>query len=383
MRKITLLFIIGCLITLLVACSIVSAGSIIGNSDWYGRPHLVNNGGIWPMIYREATSHQPRAAAVFHIRFSNDEGSSWTADDMKLGGSSVTGFPISGYDASDALSDGILIVAPNGDLLVHIASNEVDGGDNPIGRLGTRQWRSTNGGESWSDEGKIANNEVCGAQDYFVSGSDIYISAVIDGGADYSPPYKDALYKSTNNGASWSKVSDITSTTDNTGEAGIEYLGNNTILAVIRDSDNLKTHQRTSTDMGSSWGSLEDISNQVGIFQRARLHKYNGRVYAIGRDWVGGYDTQYTALYYSDDSGDNWHGPFYPDENSYGDAAYCEMIRRTDGVFYLLSYAGTQDDADIMEYVFEEFSAALCDHQGNMIMAGDNYISFGTIFKNA
>jgi hypothetical protein len=370
MKLVSRVCIIALVLVFLIVGS-VSGGSIIGNSDWYGRPHLVDVGdGVWAMIYRDAYRHTGDPDGVFHIRFSDDEGASWTADDTKLGGGAVTGFPIEGYEETDSVADGILIKAPNGDLLCHISAHTVDESDNIIAVSNPRQWRSTDGGETWSHEGVIVRT----SQDYFVLGSDIYVTGM---GGNYGGPYQSILYKSTDNGLNWTKVSDITSTDDETNESGIEYMGDNTILAILRDDNEEKTYQRISADMGATWGSLEDITSQLAVFQRPRLHRYNGRVYLIGRDAIS-LTERYTALYYTDSGGTYWQGPFYMDEVGYVDSAYCEMLPRSTGEFYMLSYAGTKDDADIMEYIFEEQIYVLNDDVGQIIMAGDKVISFTT-----
>lgn len=359
--------------------ALVLSGSIIGNSDWYGRPSILDRGdGVWVMIYREAATHMPDPDAVFHIRFSDDEGATWTADDTKLTGGAVIHFPISGNSSSDALADGLLMQAPNGDLLCHVSSNEVDEGDNPVGRLGTRQYRSTNGGLVWANDGQIetdetTDDEFLGAQDYFMNGSDVYITAFIDTDADYASPYKSVLYKSTNNGNSWSKVSDITSTAEKTNEAGIAYVGGSTIVSVIRDDLDTKTYERISTDMGASWGSLLDKTSQLSVFQHPVIVDYSGKLFLIGRDRIAA-DERYTVAYYSDDDGTTWLGKYYPDDTNYDDSGYCDLVRRSNGDLYVLSYAGTTTDADIMEYIFAFKIKTFAGNDGNILLADGKYI---------
>jgi len=325
----------------------ISYQPLITDTRWYGRPHIIDRGdGVWVMIYRDASQHDLDANGVFHIRFSTDEGETWTADDTYIDDNPVSGFPIGGRDATESVGDAILIRAPNGDLLCHVASNDI----NNV-RRGTQQWRSTDGGKTWTYEGQINDDDTfLSGQDYFVVGSDIYLAVFVDPGADITPPYHAALYKSSDNGQTWVHVSNITSTAENTDEPGIEYLGNNTIIAVLRATDGSTTYQKISTDMGLTWSSLENKGSQLGVIQRPRVYKHGNLIYLIGRKL----SDPHTTLYFSKDNGAHWTGPFYPDPTSYADTGYCSMLKKSDGSFYMLSYAGTLTDADIMEYKFTD-----------------------------
>ena len=115
-------------------------------------------------------------------------------------------------------------------------------------------------------------------------------------------------------------------------EPAIEYVGNRSIIAILRDATaNRFTWQTVSMDMGLTFGQLKDISSQVdggvtnGLWQRARLFKESnpcfqrnncldyskgeGRLWGFGIHSNGGGYTRKPVVYWSDDNGRSWQGP--------------------------------------------------------------------------
>jgi hypothetical protein len=327
-----------------------------GSTDWLGRPQIIDDGSKWVAIYRQADIHSYDVTSVFHIRFSTNEGSSWYAADTWTDGSTaITGAPFSENNAGAGVTDAIIIQAPNDDLLIHISETHAS----TANRYGTYQYRSDDSGLTWSNEGKILNDNtiISGGGQAAVIGTDIYVAAFIDPGADKAAPFNSALYKSVDNGTNWSKVSDITSTSENTNEVGLVYLGGNNLLAILRDTSVLTTYLRLSDDLGSTWDTLDDEIAQLGLFLRPQFAVFSDepdRIYLHGRqiviDLSGRW--QFTAVYYSDDDGVTWEGPSSMDLVLHEDAGYCSMLKKTNGDYYLLTYEGTQDTSDIVEYIF-------------------------------
>jgi hypothetical protein len=119
--------------------------------------------------------------------------------------------------------------------------------------------------------------------------------------------------------------------------------------------------------MGASWGSLQDKGSQLGIIQSPRLLWINTKLELIGRKYVGDLE-EYTVRYFSRSNGLTWVGPYYPDSAAYDDAGYCTMLEKSNGDFYMLSYAGTESDADIMEYIFAPFYGVYHNIRNMVIM---------------
>ena len=327
----------------LVGDVVLYSGS--GATDWLGRPVLFDNADTWIMVYRQGAQHSYDADGMIHVRFSDDEGATWTEPDVDLNSNAVTGAPFVGHSTNDT-ADAIIFAAPNGDLLIHIA--ELQTGDAP---RGTYQWRSTDGGTTWSDEGQInADGDLYGGQDFVVVGSEVYITTV---SSAWASPMAAHLYKSADNGATWTFVSVIATTAENANEASIEYLDANRFLCVLRDSLNAKTYQRLSNDLGATWDVLTDVTASLSVLQRPRTRivaNEPNRIYLFGRDT---YTSSYTVIYYSDDNGVTWSPPFRFSSIAYSDTGYCDMLQRSNGDYYLLSYTGTQASASIREYLFQ------------------------------
>jgi hypothetical protein len=99
--------------------------------------------------------------------------------------------------------------------------------------------------------------------------------------------------------------------------------------------------------MGATWGSLANLTAIFGVHQRPRFRTVGSRLYFYGRERAG----QWTVLYWSDDSGVTWVGPFYPSTTTYTDTGYCDILIRNNGQIYMLTYAGNATTADIVEHV--------------------------------
>ena len=139
-----------------------------------------------------------------------------------------------------------------------------------------------------------------------------------------------------------------------------------------------RTWQSVSTNMGTSFGPLINISKQIhggvpkGLWQRARLYKESnpyfqhnnplnyakgeGRLWGFGIHSNGGGYTRKPVVYWSDDNGNSWqgpellHGPMFPGT----DTGYGDLKRRTDNTFVAATYycgKGPQA-ADVEQYTF-------------------------------
>ncbi|GAH59962.1 unnamed protein product, partial [marine sediment metagenome] len=80
----------------------VSKTSLITGARSYGMPYLCDIlNGTWAMVYRDsAAMPDGDPDSRTRIRFSEDEGVSWTADDTFTDGNPVVGFPINPPDAN-------------------------------------------------------------------------------------------------------------------------------------------------------------------------------------------------------------------------------------------------------------------------------------------
>ncbi|CAI8025380.1 hypothetical protein GBAR_LOCUS14666 [Geodia barretti] len=167
-------------------------------------------------------------------------------------------------------------------------------------------------------------------------------------------------------------------------EPAIEYVGDRTIVAVLRDAARRErgdpgcTWQAVSTDMGASFSAPVDISDRIdggvpgGLWQRARLYQESnpsfqcgnrldfaageGRLWGFGLHSIGGGYTRKPVVYHSHDHGRSWrgpellHGPMRPGT----DTGYGDLKRRVDGTFVAATYYANRDStvADVEQYTF-------------------------------
>ncbi len=323
------------------------------------------------LTYRRGTAHHINDGAL-HIRFSDDHGETWTAEDTTLGGSAVTGFPMnpSTLSADQDAGEPWLMVAPNGDLLLHMWRVDYGGA---LG--GSYQSRSTDGGHSWSSAtGPIQFTGLTEAQNgkTFSTDDDFVLDGVIYAGArvyvdSTGDPASMVLITSDDDGATWVRKSTIVSTTEagNHGaqEVGLEYLGNNTIIAMLRDNPHTASYRRISTDLGATWGTLTDVTAEVDIAARQRVYT---RAHLKGEaDWwddpvllmigfvhqtSGSSQPRRSAVWLSPNSGTTWTGPHYIDETyedaGYGDVFYDPILDQ----YKIVTYRGTLNAAELVQY---------------------------------
>ncbi len=335
-------------------------------NDWNGRASVEVVNGVVVLVYQSSSAHAENDGNL-HIRFSDDYGETWTAEDTKIGGGTPSGFPMEPPDAGAGEDAGEpwLYIAPNGDLLLHMWRVNYGTTSN-----GTYQSRSTDGGLTWSTPAAINftgiadDTQVFATDDHFVYSGVIYACArVYDDEAGTNS--KSIFIKSADNGTTWEYVSDISSFATPTEEVGIEYLGSNNIIALLRDDGNAKTYKATSSDMGATWSALTDISD---VFQASGRHRIFTRTHLEGgANWwtdntlivcgfelptLGFSNRRRNAIWLSRNGGTTWEGPYWVDLPT-SDAGYGDMFYDPENNKYVfISYQGSLNTADLVQYKF-------------------------------
>ena len=346
-------------------------------TDWVGMVTMEDYNGIWIVVYAYGGLHGAGNGKQY-IRFSDDQGQNWSDENKLVNGTNVSGFPIEPHTGGSGASSAQLIVAPNGSLLIHIWEQDVG-----VEFKGIYQYRSTDNGASWTDEGRIVeNDDLMFGADYVVVDNVIYTPFQIsDPPSPPDYPAHTVLYKSLNNGTTWTFVSNVTNISDGTNEGAIEYIGNDTLLLIMRDDSSANTYRRESTDMGETWGALTTITSELaalgleaGVLNCMRMRRFfdepADRIYMYGRD--RGSSPHEMVILISEDNGTTWSTMFKP--NPGDDVERGDILKRNSTTYYMLMHDdGISGAAEIYEYLFERTEIAVLDTAKWIVVDADTY----------
>jgi len=333
---------------------VVNSTAIVNQVDykWSGRATMeFNADDELVLIYKRGSTHASDDS-LLHIKFSNDYGATWSDEDKDLLGNAITGFPYRptnvAYLATDHPQEPWLYAAPNGNLILHCWQQSA----------GTWQSVSTDGGKTWSDGEALpltghGGDSVFATDDYFVYDGVIYAAA-----RDFSTTAHHMIFmKSIDNGANWTYISDMRPDGEDitVSEVGIEYIGNNRIIAIFRTVSQTATCRSYSDDMGVTWSQLEAITYNIPASGRHRIMTKK-HLEGVANWWedtnlvmcgftfiTGG---RRNALWYSTDAGETWSPPRYceADEVFYNDGGYGDFVyNATTGQYVFVSYVGALD----------------------------------------
>lgn len=318
--------------------------------DWIGRPSIINDGSKWIMFYRAGALHGYDDNSRYHVRFSTDEGVTWSDENDFTDGNPVTGTP---FSAGEGRAPGTLCLlkAHNGDLIVLMSERE-----EVFTSPSVRQWRSTNAGATWSDEGVVADEIL--SMDAILVGTDMYATGYTEDDTRPGGGAKVTLWKSTNNGTNWTKVRDVTTWAEadvNADESSLCNPDGSVLIVAMRSRGAVQeTYIRRSFDLGATWEDVIDIKPHVGIIQRPRLRIFAdepSRIYMIGRKIIG--VDEWTIMSCSDNSGLTWTKPFELEDSAQVDCGYADFLKRDDGNIYAVTYDGNYSAATIYEYILD------------------------------
>ncbi|MEL7263680.1 MAG: sialidase family protein [Planctomycetota bacterium] len=326
--------------------------------DWVGRGRLVDlQNGTWAYIYVRGDHHSSviDRHKQIHIRFSTDQGDSWTDANTLPDGGKVDGFPIQ-PKKNEGLSEVEFIRCPNGDLLCLYRVNAATPQqlkDRQVIRLGQFQKRSRDGGRTWVQEPIVMGRTwMKSALDFCTIGNTIHMGFLT---GQYDGTVKRVLLVSSpDGGKSWTETSELAGEGSGVGETGLLGIDENGIVAVCRTKSEKKTMMRLSDDAGKSWGAWIDITSFVGVVQQPRLRRYSSqpdRIYLLGRNRYQE-TVQRNGIWWSDNGGKSWQG-FDLDEIDFKDTGYGDALMRDDGRLVYLAYRGRDGRCDLIQYVLD------------------------------
>lgn len=372
----------------------------VGN-DWQGRNNQVVNAlGEWVTIWVEGESHSDVGTNWrCNIAFSDDEGETWSANNQDLEGNAVTGFPLAPVQSpATAISDFQFMKCPNGDLVIIGQERGISTGTWNDTNVTQSQFRSTNHGKTWSFEFDFsaAIGYTTTAQKSYIMGN--YENVVV-GGTIYlclnevnptGPKYRIGFYKSEDNAATWTKVSQITEYDERPydwTEVSLVYLGGSKIGALAsQNGSNFNTAEwRMSDDMGLTWGSVVDITGAIGWtgICQPRTFVTGANLLFTGRDQKRYF---YDPMQTWNDRNSFWTtplsdlfnpakthryllDPFYAGASKssleLGDSGYVRLFVKADKTFLFLGYYGTHGAAKIYRYKVGHTTLPPIEHYAN------------------
>jgi hypothetical protein len=355
---------------------------LVTGARWYGRTSMkVLPSGITVMAYREGDAHADNGDDVINVMFSNNYGESWSEPNTYLDGTPIVGMPSYPANATPSDDEGPgepwLYLCPNGDLLIHMWSC-----DYGVTNQGTYQTRSTDGGLTWSAPEYVnfiyegapysRNDHIFSTDDDFVKDGIIYAGAREYQAVDsYGTAIRSWFIKTEDNGETWELVSLVSSYDDVTNEYGMTYVGNNEIVAMVRQLVTV-AYQTRSYDFGATWEPLKRVDQELGVMSRQRVNTraqlqrknawWNDPV-VICHGFVhvtqGSSTPRRIAVWISKDRGLTWSAPFYMDDAG-EDGGYGSLIyNRIKNEYVYTVYFAPIGDTGLTEGIVRQYNFTL------------------------
>lgn len=366
-----------------------------GANDWQGRPIPIRlPSGVSFITWMEGTNHSDynSASHSYNIVFSNDDWATQGDPNEDLAGNPITGFPLTPPTGSTGYVDANLVECANGDLLLLAQNRGVNASAWNGVNFSIDQWRSTDGGLSWTFEFDWVNAvfgyssaadkaRVQGCYEFMLVGSTIYIICCeIITDLDNT---RIVLVKSTDNGATYT----IQGYPVETGEAvnactesSLAHLGGGVFFFVFRTQDLGNAVSKFSFDSGLTYTSLVDFADNIGHVgvHQPRVKQYSNFFLLMGRDnkrVPTGLYTHSRAAYwtttnlFSTPAIRRYLDPFYSGigttDITGGDAGYAKAIQKSDGSFLFFGYFGTNAAASIYKYDVSHTNTPSNEHYNN------------------
>jgi len=388
----------------------------VGN-DWQGRNNpVVNALGEWVMIWTEGENHSDVSSNWrCNIAFSDDEGATWSANNEYLDTSAVTGFPLSPVQSpATAISDFQLMKCPNNDLVIIGQERGVATGTWNDTNVTQSQFRSTNDGKTWAFEFDFCaaigqtttaqKSKIMGNYENVVIGSDIYLC--LNEVDSTGPKYRIGCYKSSDNAATWTKISQITEYDERPydwTEVSLVYLGNSRIGALAsQNATNFNTAEyRESPDMGLTWGTVTDITEAIGYtgICQPRTFIAGDKLVFAGRDnkryfyeplqsWNDRntfWTTPLTDLFSLTETKRYYLDPFYSGASKVnldqGDSGYIRLFIKANGNYLFFGYYGTAAAATIYKYEVGNTAVPAVERYANNLFLPETITNLGIRFQ--
>lgn len=158
---------------------------------------------------------------------------------------------------------------------------------------------------TWSARTRMTTDFGTGQSNVYIDGPGKFI--VLQNGDLLKPSWCNSgivtTYRSTNNGASWTRSGDISLDNVNPNdETSIVQLDNGTIFAAIRCNSLFAIRTSKSTDNGATWSSL--VNTGIPSYGKPAIGQYKNTVFGIAREYntiPAPFTFQRTIYYITDD----------------------------------------------------------------------------------
>lgn len=349
-----------------------------GGHDWMGRPDVTKlPNGVIIALWTEATAHNDLADRIWNINFSDDDGATWTANNVYLDAGAVTGFPMVA-NAPDATGIGSmqLISCLNGDLII-ISAERVNVGTPGYenGWVTLYLYRSTDNGKTWDggyDLGAALpdvadETKIWASYTHTKSPSGVIYIPISETTTDVNGNTRQRVYRSGDHGVTWTHLSNFVeySEMSPTGwELGIAWMPGGRMIGIVESSAYTRTFMKISEDEGETWGSIVEITEEMGYVgvHQPKVERFNDFLILTGRYVSRAPEFVCRNGYWiSTDDGTTWTRRYLDSFNiglggtglDAGDAGYVKFFLRDDRTFFFFGYYGDNGAAVLYQYQVE------------------------------
>jgi len=319
---------------------IIAAGE--GTHPFNGRGNLIaGNDGVWILGYTTTDKHGVGSArGTVHFRFSDDEGRSWTAEDVYLDGSPVV-TPGQAPTSDRKVYSVFLLKTPEGELLCSVYQRDRDE---------SWQMRSTDNGRSWHIEKRT---DIWKPWGHFNKDGQMVVSHV----GQFTEGYNFCqVRRSSDGGRNWQFLS--TAGAENTSaEGSVMWVDETRWLMIQRGwphgKDQTLCWRYFSDDAGRTWHSKMNIHDQLMGIGEPRLYKFpeqtGDRIFLCARqmpdleeDWK-----HKLVLAWTDDGGETWDHLQVND--GFDETGRASLLPRENGELYFVGYVGRPAERHAVE----------------------------------